>query len=570
MQLLPTAVISGLAALYVLVLGTNACTIGGTVDVAAEGKWAATAVVVALYRLNGTQPLSDAALFGGLVPTHRARILASRGCTVGGAARVCFDFSFDDCAPDADFAVVAASDPLGDSQPHPELYAPIGHCRSGASWEYGFVRCSSAVPTARCDITADAASPWPAVPAAVPHGKLWDEGPVHVLHTWGTARERGVAHGMLLGAQVVDFFRFFVLQRGGAVSAVQYETVLLPYLRTSMRVPAPMQEEIDGIIDGARSVGVSLHVPELARELTAWDIVATNAYLELGFLASRSASSRFGCSQVAFWGSWTVPSGVVAARNMDGEIDPHKVTALYTLVHAMETPGLRHVVSVMWPGFVGTLSGMSEDGRYLMMDSSSLAQNASRVDGATVLTWALIEALRTMPAEAAKTPEATQAWLLKNHGTSAGGLALAGSLLLFASNTTTPFVYENNRFDGVLRRADAVAPFEPDCIAISNHFLLYGAADDSHTNFGQQVSFSSLWRYETWRHKIEAWRERGMVITQNSMQELLQDTCHGTTEHAIIWTPSSISVAVAKATFAPWNAPYGTWTTMSFDGLFAK
>lgn len=337
-----------------------------------------------------------------------------------------------------------------------------------------------------------------------------------------------------------------------------------------MHVPAEMLEEITGIIEGAKAAGASLFVPELSRDLSIWDVVAINAYLELSFPVEHPPSSahRFGCSQVSFWGSWTAGAGVFAARNMDGEIDPWKVTAQYTLLHATSPSVGRRVVSLMWPGFVGTLSGMSEDGRYLMMDSSSLAQNQShREAGATVLTWALIETLRSIPADAARTAESTKSWLVKTFGTDAGGLALAGSLLFFASNATSPFVFENNRFGGKLRFANEVPPFDSDCIEISNHFLLYGASGDS--NFGQPVSFSSLWRYEVWKNKIDAWRDAAQTVTISHMQELLQATCHGTTEHSVVWTPSTISIAVAKATWSRWHAPYGQWTTMAFEDLFS-
>ena len=55
-----------------------------------------------------------------------------------------------------------------------------------------------------------------------------------------------------------------------------------------------------------------------------------------------------------------VDGGLIAGRNMDGEVDLRKVTVSHFLLFAVEPsePGQRRWVSAMWPGFVGTISGI--------------------------------------------------------------------------------------------------------------------------------------------------------------------------------------------------------------------
>lgn len=53
---------------------------------------------------------------------------------------------------------------------------------------------------------------------------------------------------------------------------------------------------------------------------------------------------------------------------MDGECDVRKVTVSHFLLFAVDPaePGYKRWFSAMWPGFVGTISGINEEGLYSM------------------------------------------------------------------------------------------------------------------------------------------------------------------------------------------------------------
>lgn len=65
---------------------------------------------------------------------------------------------------------------------------------------------------------------------------------------------------------------------------------------------------------------------------------------------------------------------------------------------------------------------------------------------------------------------------------------------------------------------------------------VYGAdPDDSTLNFGQSVYFSSLWRYECIKDKVEAWGRINKKVGMTEIVELLQTAAHGSTEHSVVW-----------------------------------
>jgi len=111
------------------------------------------------------------------------------------------------------------------------------------------------------------------------------------------------------------------------------------------------------------------------------DILGINAYIELG-----------GCSQFVAWGAQTHSQQTIAARNMDGEIEPRKITVSHLTMFLIDPSpeeiaqgtqpklficaririaylGRKRYVSIMWPGFIGTLTGINEYGLYGMMDT---------------------------------------------------------------------------------------------------------------------------------------------------------------------------------------------------------
>ena len=85
----------------------------------------------------------------------------------------------------------------------------------------------------------------------VKNGKLRRIDGVMVLSLNGSAYERGVAHGELLGAQIMDFLQFFLLE-DMFPSPVAYESSFLPALRAKAALTPQFELSVRGIIEAQR------------------------------------------------------------------------------------------------------------------------------------------------------------------------------------------------------------------------------------------------------------------------------------------------------------------------------
>lgn len=390
-----------------------------------------------------------------------------------------------------------------------------------------------------------------------------------VLQLKGTASQRGYAHGFLIADQIVDFFRFYILE-DKLRSAAEYETGFARFLTTHFAWPRAFVEECEAVITGMQASGADLFLPELNREFSLTDLYAINAYIETRAMVSS-------CTQFAAWGERTretdVDGGMITGRNMDGEIDVRKVTVSHFLLMAVDPdePGQKRFVSMMWPGFVATISGFNEDG-LCAMENAGLTGPGPVVNRLVPFSWTMRESLATLGADAS--PASVQR-LMDSFDNAAGGSCGPGCVTLFAvpahGQSDPAFVVEGDRFGEAMRTAESAWPRVPEALVASNHHLVYGV-DPSRPGkvFGRTPSFSSLWRYQAGASKLEAWHRTNRRIGTAEMRELLQTVAHGTTEYAIITRPNQREFDVATASMSPelWDAPYRQWTSFTFEDVF--
>lgn len=455
------------------------------------------------------------------------------------------------------WTLFAFADVDGDGAWSPALPEPCG-------WAAG-VTVPGAVPL----LLLRAPVPLPRDEREVAHGALrWQQG-LPVVQLQGDAWQRGFAHGQLLAPQIVDFFRCYVLEdRLGGVAGYR---PFAAFLGTHFAWPAEFLQEIEAVLEGMRASGADLRVPELDADFGRTELLAINAYIE-----TRAMQSS--CTQFAAWGERTrgtdVDGGTIAGRNMDGEIDLRRVTVSHFVLFAVAPaePGTRRYVSMMWPGFVGTLSGFNEAGVHCMENAGGTGPGPV-VGGLQPIAWTMRQALATFGADAAP---ADFERLLAAHANASGGACGPGCIVLFAvparGAPAPAWVLEGDRFGHASRLPAQVAPRLPEAILASNHHLRYGAdAARPGTSFGKEPAFSSHWRYEAGRHKLEGWARAGRKIGTAEMRELLQTVAHGTTEHSIVTRPDrrEFDVAVASMAPEPWDAPYRLWVTFAFEELFA-
>ena len=466
------------------------------------------------------------------------------------------------------YAVFAFADRNNDGNWDPGLPEPSGWyaARPGGRLDHFELKAGE---SATIVIRLRAPTPFPTDDRRTDHGALTRIKGYPVLQLSGNARQRGRAHGFLVARQILDFFEFYILEDKFR-SIEKYATTFAPFLEKNFAYPTEFIEEADAVIEGMREFGVDLHVPGLDRDFNRTDLCAINAYIE-------ARAMRSSCTQFAVWGDATagtdVGGKIVTGRNMDGEIDLRKTTVHGFLLFAVNPaePDQKRYVSMMWPGFIGTISGINEDGFYSMENAGPSGPGAV-VDRLVPISWTQRMALATLGADA--TPESVEA-LLKKYASSGGGACGPGSVILWAvpyrEQSDPAFIYEGDRFGGAMRRSSDVRPRAATDIMGSNHYLIYGCQPDrARTNFGKRAGFSTSWRYETGMHKLESFRRLEKPIGTAEMRELLQSVCHGTTEYAIITRPNELSfdVAVASLKAEAWDAPYRRWTRFAFEDLF--
>jgi len=419
-------------------------------------------------------------------------------------------------------------------------------------------------------------APFPREDKKIKHGALrWING-LPVLQLWGKAEERGYAHGYLVGKQIIDFFEFYVVEDTWH-SAELYEKIFVPFLEDRLNCPPEFLQECDAVIKGMKDSGIDTRVKSLSREFNRTDLLAINAYIEKR--AAFPVSSSSSCTQFAFWGSLTQDGphegGLIAARNMDGECDVRKVTVSHFLLFAVDPaePGHKRWFSAMWPGFVGTISGINEDGLYSMENAGGTGTGPV-VGNIVPCSWTQRYILEKEGKEATPEKILNRMEQFKCEG---GGITAPGSIILWAvpfHNQEVPaFVYEGDRFGGALRIPAQVRPFHPHNIMASNSHKVYGCnPDQPDLSFGKPVSFSSRWRYETGMNELEAWSRTGKALGLAEAKRLLQIVSHGTTEYSIIFLANQMRILVAVDDLKTdmWDAPYLTWIDYRFEELFAR
>ncbi len=431
--------------------------------------------------------------------------------------------------------------------------------------------------TAIADCTLRTATHFPRFGKTAENGRLrWMEG-LPVLQLSGTPEQRGYAHGNLVGRQILDFFEFYIIEESWR-SYQRYQETFYPFLKTRLNCPAEFIAECDAVIKGMKDSGVNMRIPYLNRDFDRYDLLAINAYIERR--AVNPVATPSSCTQFAFWGRNTqtseLASGLIAARNMDGECDIRKVTVSHFLLFAIAPadPDRKRWFSAMWPGFVGTISGINEDGLY-SMENAGPSGPGPVVGGIVPCSWVQRHILETAGADA--TPKSILQ-IMQSFACEGGGVTTPGSIILWATPNQgqeyPAFVYEGDRNGGAMRLPANVRAIDPDNIMASNHHKIYGCLPgETDICFGKKVTGSTLKRYNDGIKLLEDWANKKRIdLGLSDAIQCLQTAAHGTMEYSIIFEANKkrILVAVDDLAADTWDAPFKKWTAYQFDDLFMK
>jgi hypothetical protein len=181
-------------------------------------------------------------------------------------------------------------------------------------------------------------------------GRLEEHAGLRVLHLFGSAAERGYAHGFLCGKQIAatasaEFTARFARQKP------LLEQVRRAYDRL-IDLPDDVQTELEAMFAGMVDAGADLWMPELERDFDLRDLLVANALDVFGLL---------GCSGFTLWDPQVAGGGVLTARNFDWPLTgAHLLDSTLLVVHHFD--GGRAVAAVSWPGYVGVVTGVNREG----------------------------------------------------------------------------------------------------------------------------------------------------------------------------------------------------------------
>ncbi len=310
---------------------------------------------------------------------------------------------------------------------------------------------------------AGAARPPAAAAPGELHGRLERHAGLRVLRLSGSPAERGYAHGFLLADDIAVMMRLeFAARVASRPALLDQARAALPRL---IEYPEDIDAELDGLWRGVCARAVDLQMPSLGRAFDETDLRVANALDVFGLM---------GCSSFTAWGDQVEGGGVLTARNFDWPLTGAHMLE-HTLLIVQDHEDGRAVASVAWPGYVGTVTGVSADGV-----AAYLHVGSARFSMPEPYSWPAAVAARK---------------LLASRGEGAARLALAKEHIEYTSppvgfmtHVVLPAVPPGGS-PAALFEADAHRCVEDDArpgpFVLTNHFRL---RDDGRPSGGDSVA----------------------------------------------------------------------------------
>ncbi len=382
-------------------------------------------------------------------------------------------------------------------------------------------------------------------PVTQVNGLLTQIDGVRVIKVWGTPHERGFAQGQLVGEEYIRLWGAFIETGALGGGAEGYEQHVLPMLRLFTFGPE-FEAEMRGFLAGIEAkAGGPARVDVLNRPLKYEDILATNCVPDF---------MRMGCSSFAVWGKLTEDGKPLVGRNLDWPEHGPLVGTQIVVVQLPNKKEKRHGwVSITWPGFIGCLTGMNDDGVTVAMHDANGLQ-LTQMGGFSPLALTYREAIETASGKSAMDDVAK---LLRTR------IGIAGTNMMVArpaesgSPMATVFEYDGNR-----ENANGLTVREPrkgdTFLLCTNHFCKRREA----TVCGRFEKIEArLKKLQTGGKSLsvsKAWRLLGGVPIDGIL-----------THHSVVFEPDRRRMQVAFATSEK-NAPKNNRIEISLAELLAE
>lgn len=251
--------------------------------------------------------------------------------------------------------------------------------------------------------------------------------PPRVVRLSGTHREIGLAHGALLRREIDELYGGYVLN--GLVGREGWtEAQLVDAGRHYDKfLPTGYREEMRGIAEGART--------------TYERILVMNTFIDA--LLGKSPRA---CSGLAVLSR----DGVIAGHNLDW-VD-HGIAHRMGVVFVLAPRNKHRIMSVGWPGMVGVITGMNDEGLVVCMNM------ASARDLETDATPALIRIRLALEDESGLDPAV--------RALAADSRTIAMNLLVVDEGSAVSLELSG--------RQHAVVPMRDGCVANANYYQTLG------------------------------------------------------------------------------------------------
>jgi Acyl-coenzyme A:6-aminopenicillanic acid acyl-transferase len=242
-------------------------------------------------------------------------------------------------------------------------------------------------------LLAAALAPAQADSRPAPKGTLSVEKGVRVMRLRGTPAEIGYAHGFLLAAEIVEGFETYVVFSPVVGGPKNYEGRIVPKVRKQMTFLPEHEAELAGLLEGIRArLGEAARVPALDRPLELIDLKVLNTYGDW---------YQFACSSFSAWGKMTPDGETITARNFDFYPSPVLEKGQLLIAYAPADPARKRWVNVGFPGVLGVISGMNEDGVGLFVHDVRRRPGSEHETGVNPRLLVLRAALETTGPEGA-------------------------------------------------------------------------------------------------------------------------------------------------------------------------
>ncbi len=193
-----------------------------------------------------------------------------------------------------------------------------------------------------------------------------------ILKVWGSHYERGYATGYLLGDKIKEISENYFIYAFFGGNSYLYESTRIYFLE-NFQIEEKYIYETEGMIDGMIEADIVLFSDILGRDIDANDLQLSNAIVDLAALGDFDPDYEFGCSSLSSWGGNTIldpelSGDLVITRNMDWTPHPAILENHLLVVHFPSEADEVNWLSFTFPGLIGGLSSINENGLCAFMN----------------------------------------------------------------------------------------------------------------------------------------------------------------------------------------------------------